>query len=116
MFPTLLRSYRKLLTDMMNRGTTEANCAVLAKVVADTFSIRLPAPTQYAGLPVLDNRKYFFAGVDELWDLFVLAMKAAEAGEFSEEFKAASEKAIAVSGNGLAYITMGLYWISAVRH
>lgn len=96
---------------VMNRGTTDANRTVLAKIIADTFRIELPAPTQFAGIPVLDNRKSFFAGVDEVWDLFLLAMKAAEKGAFSEAFKAAFEKAMAVSGNGLALITIGLYWI-----
>lgn len=96
---------------VMNRGTTDANRTVLAKIVADTFSIGLPAPTQFAGIPVLDNRKSFFAGVAEVWDLFVLAMEAAKSENFGEAFKMAFEKAIAVSGNGLAYITMGLYWI-----
>ncbi len=80
-------------------------------MLADAFDVKLPAPTQFAGIPVLDNRKSFFAGVDEIWDLFVHAMNAAETKDFTDEFKSAFEKAIAVSGNGLAYITMGLYWI-----
>lgn len=96
---------------VMNRGTTDANRTVLAKVIADTFDIALPAPTQFAGIPVLDNRKSFFVGVDEVWELFVLAIKAAESNDFTAEFKTAFEKAISVTGNGLAYITMGLYWI-----
>ena len=96
---------------VMNRGTTDANRTVLAKVLADTFDVNLSAPTQFAGIPVLDNRKSFFAGVDEVWELFILAMKVAETNNFTDEFKTAFEKAIAVSGNGLAYITMGLYWI-----
>lgn len=96
---------------VMNRGTKDANRIVLAKVLADAFDVKLPAPTQFAGIPVLHNRKSFFAGVDEIWDLFVHAMNAAETKDFTDEFKSAFEKAIAVSGNGLAYITMGLYWI-----
>lgn len=96
---------------VMNRGTTDANRTVLAKVLANTFGIKLSAPIHFAGIPVLDNRKSFFAGVDEVWNLFILAMKTAEAKEFTEEFKLAFEKAIAVSGNGLTYITMALYWI-----
>jgi len=96
---------------VMNRSTTDANRTVLAKVIADTFNIDLPAPTQFTGIPVLDNRKSFFAGVDEVWDLFVLAMEAAKTGEFGADFKTSFEKAIAVTGNGLTYITMGLYWI-----
>lgn len=96
---------------VMNRGTTDANRTVLAKVLADTFEVKIPVPTQFAGIPVLDNRKSFFAGVDEIWDLFILAMKSAETNTFTAEFNTAFEKAITVSGNGLAYITMGLYWI-----
>lgn len=96
---------------VMNRGTTDANRTVLAKVLAATFEVKVPAPTQFVGIPVLDNRKSFFAGVDEVWDLFVLALKSAETNTVTTEFGTAFEKAIAVSGNGLAYITMGLYWI-----
>lgn len=96
---------------VINRGTKDEKRTFLAKVFADTFDVKLPAPTQFAGIPVLDNRNSFFAGVDEVWDLFVLAIKAAETNTFSDEFKRAFEKAIAVNGNGLVYITMGLYWI-----
>jgi len=96
---------------VMNRGTTDANRTVLAKVLAVTFDIKLSAPTQFEGIPVLNNMNSFFNGVDEVWDLFLLAMKAAETNDFTAEFKVAFEKAIAVNGNGLAYITMGLYWI-----
>jgi len=96
---------------VMNRGTTDANRTVLAKVLADTFEVKVPVPTQFVGIPVLDNRKSFFSGVDEIWDLFALAMKSAETNTFTAEFNTAFEEAIAVSGNGLAYITMGLYWI-----
>lgn len=96
---------------VMNRGTTDANRTVLAKILAATFDIQISAPTKFEGIPVLNNMNSFFNGVDEVWDLFLLAMKAAETNEYSVEFKVAFEKAIAVSGNGLAYITMGLYWI-----
>ncbi|MGL6200394.1 MAG: AAA family ATPase [Lachnospiraceae bacterium] len=96
---------------VMNRGTTDANRAVLAKLLADTFEVEIPAPTKFAGIPVLNNRNSFFAGVDEIWNLFELAMKAAETKDFDNEFKLAFEQALDVSGNGLAYITMGLYWI-----
>ncbi|MDF2800393.1 MAG: uncharacterized protein K0S61_296 [Anaerocolumna sp.] len=96
---------------VMNRGTTDANRTVLAKVLADILDVRLPVPTQFTGIPVLDNRKSFFEGVDEVWDLFIQAIKSAETNTFTDEFKTAFEKTIAVSGNGLAYITMGLYWI-----
>ena len=40
--------------------------------------VKVPAPTEFKGIPILDNRKSFFAGVDEIWDLFNHAMKSAE--------------------------------------
>ena len=96
---------------VMNRGTTDVNRTVLAKVLAATFDIKISAPTQFEGIPVLNNMNSFFNGVDEVWDLFLLAIKSAETNDFTAEFMIAFEKAIAVNGNGLTYITMGLYWI-----
>lgn len=96
---------------VINRGTTDANRILLAKEFAHAFDIQMPVPTQFAGIPVLNNMNSFFNGTNEIWELFVQAMKAAGTGNFTDEFKAAFEKAIAVNGNGLTYITMGLYWI-----
>ena len=96
---------------VMNRGTTDANRIVLAKEFARAFDIQIPVPTQFPGIPVLNNMNSFFNGTNEIWELFMQAMKACEINKFTEEFKTAFEKAIAVSGNGLVYITMGLYWI-----
>ena len=96
---------------VMNRNTTDVNRTILAKVFADAFNIKLPAPTQFTGIPILDNRNSFFYGTVEVWELFVQAMKASETNSFTDEFKTAFEQSVAVRGNGLAYITMGLYWI-----
>lgn len=96
---------------VMNRGTTSDNRTNLAKELASAFGIGPPAPISFTGVPVLDNRKSFFAGMDELWRLFALALNCADTGEFNDEFKSAFDKAVAVKGNGLTYITMGLYWI-----
>ncbi len=96
---------------ILNRGTTDANRIKLSKVLAETFGVELPAPTQFAGIPVLNNMNSFFNGPDEVWELFIQAMASTQSNSFSYEFKTAFEKAIAVKGNGLAYITMGLYWI-----
>ena len=96
---------------ILNRGTTDANRIKLSKVLAETFGVEIPVPTQFVGIPVLNNMNSFFNGPNEIWELFVQAMASAQAGSFSDEFKDAFEKAISVKGNGLAYITMGLYWI-----
>lgn len=96
---------------ILNRGTTDANRIKLSKLLAETFGVEIPVPTQFVGIPVLNNMNSFFNGPNEIWELFVQAMASAQAGSFLDEFKDAFEKAISVKGNGLAYITMGLYWI-----
>lgn len=44
----------------MNRGTTDANRTVLAKILADTFEIKLPAPTtlERAGYALSHSQKF----------------------------------------------------------
>ncbi len=95
----------------MNRRITDANRTYLAKILAEKFGVKIPVPKQFAGIPVLNNMNSFFLGDDELWNLFAHALKSADANVFSNEFKEAFDKAVAVKGNGLAYITMGLFWI-----
>ncbi len=97
---------------ILNRGQmTYSNRTGLAKILGNIFGMSLPAPAQFDGIPVLNPLKSFFAGVDEVWALFIAAMEAAETSNITDEFKIAFEKAITVKGNGLTSITMGLYWI-----
>ncbi|PNS01207.1 GTPase [Petrotoga mexicana DSM 14811] len=97
---------------VLNRKITNENRIKLAKVFANTFRVTLPVPTNFNGIPTLNNIKSFFGDeIDELWDLFVSAIKSAEVNTFTDEFKSAFEKAIASKGNGLASITIGLFWI-----
>lgn len=96
---------------IINRSTTNANRTMLAKELAEAFDMKVPAPTQFEGIPVLNNMNSLFNGPDELWELFHQALKSAEAGMFSDEFKKAFDDALAIKGNGLTYVTMGLYWI-----
>ena len=96
---------------VMNRGITDANRTLLAKILANEFGVTVTAPTQFAGIPVLDNRRSFFVGNDEMWNLFIYALESADADTFSNEFKEAFDKAVALNGNGLTYVTMGLFWI-----
>ncbi|NLW04122.1 MAG: EVE domain-containing protein, partial [Pseudomonadaceae bacterium] len=96
---------------IFNRKTTDANRINLAQVIAETFGVEVPAPTQFAGIPVLNPMRSFFMGPDDIWELFMEAIVSAQTDSFSDEFKTAFEKAVSVKGNGLASITMGLYWI-----
>lgn len=97
---------------VLNRGITNENRTKLAEVFANAFKVTLPVPTNFNGIPTLNNINSFFGeGIDELWDLFVSAIKSAETNTFTDDFKNAFEKAIAIKGNGLASITIGLFWI-----
>jgi hypothetical protein len=92
-------------------GVKDENRIKLAQALADKFDIKLPVPTRFSGIPVLDPRKSLFSGMDALWSLFDIAMKETESESFSSEFETAFDRALDEKGNGLAYITMGLYWI-----
>ena len=94
---------------VMNRGITDTNRTLLAKILAETFDVKVSVPTEFAGIPVLNNMNSFFSSVDEVWDLLIHALNFSETKAHTEEFKTAFEKA--VNKNGLTYITMGLYWI-----
>lgn len=95
----------------MNRNIAKENRTVFAKIFAEIFNIKTPAPTEFDGIPTLNNMNSFFGGVDEIWDLFCIAIDVSKTGEFTSEFELAFDKAISVHGNGLAYITIGLFWI-----
>lgn len=94
---------------VINRGLTDTNRNLLAEAFAESFDIKVPVPTEFNGIPLLNNLNSFFSSIDEVWDLFIYALKFSKTKSFTEEFKTAFENA--VSKNGLAYITMGLYWI-----
>jgi len=61
---------------VLNRNMKDENRIKLAEILADSFKITLPVPTQFDGIPVLNNMKSFFTGVDKLWDLFVSAIES----------------------------------------
>lgn len=95
-----------------NRGITDKNRISIANIYAKTFSIKVPVPNDFGGIPVLFNMSSIFGDNGSiLWDLFIEAMKYSKTEEATEDFKEAFEKAIAAPWNGLGTITMGLYWI-----
>jgi len=96
---------------IMNRKTTDANRAELARFFARTFDIKQPPPNTFEGIPLINNMNSFFNGPDECWDLFIVAINSADSNNFTNEFEQAFEKAIAVYNNGLVYVTIGLFWI-----
>ena len=96
----------------LNRGVRGSNRTKLAEALSGALGMNTAAPTSFDGIPELFARgKSFFVGTDEMWNLFTTALRSAETGVLAEEFTEALEKALAVKGNGLIAVTMGLFWI-----
>lgn len=94
-----------------NRGLADENRIAIATILANEFHVEATVPTQYDGVPLMNAQNSFFQGNDEIWTLFELALKSADTNQYTDAFCTAFDKAIGVKGNGLATITMGLFWI-----
>lgn len=96
---------------IFNRSLKAQNRIGIISLLAETFDLHSPIPTDFSGIPVMNNQQAFFAGNDEVWALFEEALSCANNGEFRQKFEQCFENAINVNGNGLGTITMGLFWI-----
>lgn len=96
---------------IFNRNLTVQNRIELISLLAKTFNLHAAIPTDFSGIPIMDPRRAFFVGNDEVWALFEEALSCANNGEFTEKIEQCFENAINVNGNGLGTITMGLFWI-----
>ncbi len=94
-----------------NRGITNSNRIELAKLYADIFHVSADIPTDFTGIPLMNLQNSFFNGPNEIWDLYKEAILCADTGMFSQKFENTFEHSIKVFNNGLATITMGLFWI-----
>lgn len=96
---------------VLNRKVRDEKRIELASVYADEFSIKVPLPTGFDGIPILNNVHSFFNGTEDVWALFVSALECAKSGSLTDEFKFAFERAVMAKGNAAPYISMGLFWI-----
>lgn len=96
---------------IINRSLTDQNRTSLAGRLAEVFSVQAPLPIRFEGIPILNFMNAIYNGIDEIWTLFAEALKVASSNTFTSDFEKFFDKAKAVHGNGLAYITMGLFWI-----
>lgn len=107
---------------MFNKGITEANRIAIIKAFAKEFGVdsSIELPTNFDGIPVLNNLKAVFFGwsrpdtdIDNLWALFKVALQYADATDktaVKDSFIEVYNKVIkqsCIKWN----ITMGLYWI-----
>lgn len=93
---------------IFNRGQTDAHRAQIGAAVATMLGVDIEPPLCFHGVPHLDPRKSIFDGPAEMLALF----RAALPGKPDDPaFIAAWDAAIAVKGNALPTLSMGLFWI-----
>jgi len=101
-----------------NKGITTSNRIALMKAVADKINVNTAVPSDFEGIPVLNNMKAWFAGgrksddIDNLWNMYEAAINFADNpnenshNSFIKWYNTVTKK------EGIKWnITMGLYWI-----
>lgn len=108
---------------LFNKGITDSNRLLIMNKLRDSLSVLAPTPTDFEGVPVLNNQNatfYRFSGdsargdhdIDRLWAMFAAALGYADnqtpetKHAFIEAFDAVKE----LKGNRWK-LTMGLYWV-----
>lgn len=106
---------------LFNKGITNDNRKLILGGIAKEFEISEDIPSDFDGIPVLNNQKatffHFVADrqendISNLWDMFEVAIKYAE--NSTDENKSTFEKIFdkVVQQKGVRWnITMGLYWV-----
>lgn len=104
---------------LFNKGISNENRIAILSQVKELFGISAAVPTNFDGIPVLNNMSatfYYFTGqrgekdIDNLWTLFRCAISYADKQENKGDFIKAFNTV--VTQKGVSWnITMGLYWI-----
>ena len=104
-----------------NKGITNANRIAILNGIASEFDVSAAVPSNFGGIPVLNNLKATFCGfkddrkendIDNLWSLFETSLVLAD--EDTEENRQKFSKVYDKVHDQLCIrwnITMGLYWI-----
>ncbi|MBE6472179.1 MAG: AAA family ATPase [Coriobacteriaceae bacterium] len=113
---------------LFNKGISETNRKKIIIAIADAFGIEADVPSDFDGIPVLNNLNatfYAFVGddrrgeydIDNLWRVFEaeLALAANDTSENRREFVEAFNAAVVQFGLGWK-LTMGLYWVRPLSY
>ena len=105
---------------LFNKGISDDNRRAICKEISETFEISAALPTDFAGIPVLNNKNstfYRFAGeravgdIENLWRLFADAIAFADSPNDVSKTEFISAYNAALSQKGIKWnITIGLYW------
>lgn len=96
---------------IFNRATTAAHRTELAAKLASLFDIAVSPPAIFNGIAHLDPRNSIYNGPEAIWELFSLCLKS----DKSLAFQKAWDKSIK-SGNGLAMLSIALFWCNPIAY
>jgi len=100
-----------------NRGVVKETRIRILQAAKVKFKVVAPAPTDFAGIPILNNQKsWFFAyqadrkpgDIDRLWEVFTRALGQSPLAD--PDFARAFDDALTVRNTNVN-LTMGLFWI-----
>lgn len=100
-----------------NRGIVKETRIRILHAAKSEFNVAAPAPTDFAGLPILNNQKSWFFGyqadrkpgdIDRLWEVFTRALGQSPLAD--PDFALAFDDALTVRNTNVN-LTMGLFWI-----
>ena len=104
-----------------NKGITTENRIAIMKALADHINIQRPVPSNFDGIPVLNNMNAWFFGykadrqpedIDNLWHIFESAINLADNPTESNRQTFVSQFNTVLKQQGIKWnITIGLYWI-----
>lgn len=106
---------------MINKRITIDRKQKIAKLFSKIFNVSCPIPTDFDGVPEVDNRKATFYGflgergtedISNLWSLFSAAITYADYQNNDNKRAFINAYDIVIKQKGIRWnITMGLYWI-----
>ncbi len=113
---------------LFNRGITKANRILILNGIAKEFSLTVPVPNSFDGIPVVNNLNTVFYrftddpdrgehDIDNLWGLFEAALSYADKSTTANKdaFISAFDTVKDLKGNRWK-LTMGLYWIRPMNY
>lgn len=104
-----------------NKGITNDNRVALMKAIGDRIGVQAPVPSEFDGIPVLNNMQAWFfrykkdrqpTDIDNLWNLFEAAIHLADNPTDGNRTEFITWFNIVLKQMNIKWnITMGLYWI-----
>ena len=94
-----------------NRGLKTENRLEVMHILKEEFSLIAEPLERFEGIPVVDKRNSFFNEPELIWKIYEEGIKSADSDIISDKFNEDFNNAVCAKNNGLATITMGLFWI-----